>query len=131
MSEILALTLVKQLGIAVPSIIAGTQTLTAALKGVFKIDNSKVNKVISWIIAVLVGVGFVAFNGLAVVTTPIWVNYLFGAVAGFLAGGASNGFYDLNGIWDFFNAITNVFNPERKAKQLAEKQAKLVEKVVE
>lgn len=119
-SEILALTLVKQLSIAVPSIIAGTQTLTAALKGVFKIDNSKVNKAISWIVAVLVGVGFVAFNGLAVVTSPIWVNYVFGAIAGFLAGVAANGFYDLTPVWSFFNAITNVFNSERKAKQLAE-----------
>lgn len=124
-AEILALTLVKQLGIAVPSIIASTQTLTASLKGIFKIDNPKVNKAISWIIAVLVGVGFVAFNGLAVVTSPIWVNYVFGAVAGFLAGITANGFYDLNGVWNFFNAVTNVFNPERKAKQLAEKQAKL------
>lgn len=119
-SEILALTLAKQLSIAVPSIIAGTQTLTAALKGVFKIDNSKVNKAISWIVAVLVGVGFVAFNGLAVVTSPIWVNYVFGAVAGFIAGIAANGFYDLTPVWNFFNAITNVFNSERKAKQLAE-----------
>ena len=118
-SEILALTLAKQLSVAVPSIIAGTQTLTAALKGVFKIDNSKVNKAISWIVAVLVGVGFVAFNGLAVVTSPIWVNYVFGAIAGFLAGVASNGFYDLTPVWNFFNAITNVFNSERKAKQLA------------
>ena len=118
-SEILALTLLKQLSIAVPSIIAGTQTLTAALKGIFKIDNSKVNKAISWIVAVLVGVGFVAFNGLAVVTAPIWANYVFGAVAGFIAGIAANGFYDLTPVWNFFNAITNVFNSERKAKQLA------------
>ena len=118
-SEILALTLVKQLSIAVPSIIAGTQTLTAALKGIFKIDNSKVNKAISWIVAVLVGIGFVAFNGLAIVTAPIWVNYIFGAVAGFIAGIAANGFYDLTPVWNFFNAITNVFNSERKAKQLA------------
>ena len=27
--------------------------------------------------------------------------------------------------WNFFNAITNVFNTERKAKQLAEKQSNL------
>ena len=125
-SEILALTLVKQLSIAVPSIVVSTQTLTASLKGIFKIENSELNRAISWLMAVLVGIGFVAFNGLAIVTAPIWVNYVFGAIAGFLAGVASNGFYDLNGIWNFFNAITNVFNPERKAKQLAEKQAKLV-----
>lgn len=123
-AEILALTLVKQLAVAVPSIITGTQTLTAAIKGIFKIENSKVNQILSWVVAVLVGVGFVAFNGLAVVTSPIWINYVFGAVAGLLAGLSANKLYDMTPIWDFFNAITNVFNPERKAKQLAEKQAK-------
>lgn len=124
-SEILALTLIKQLCVAVPSMVVGTQTLTASIKGIFKIENSKLNKAISWFIAVLVGVGFVAFNGLAIVTSPIWINYVFGAVAGLLAGIEANGLYDLNGVWSLFNAITNIFNPERKAKQQAEKLAKL------
>lgn len=124
-SEILALTLVKQLCIAVPSMVVGTQTLTAAIKGIFKIENSKVNRILSWVLAALVGVGFVAFNGLAIVTSPIWVNYVFGVVAGLVAGIEANGLYDLNGIWSLFNAITNIFNPERKAKQQAEKLAKL------
>ena len=124
-SEILALTLIKQLCVAVPSMVVGTQTLTAAIKGIFKIENSKVNRILSWVIAALVGVGFVAFNGLAIVTSPVWINYAFGVVAGLLAGIEANGLYDLNSIWSFFNAITNMFNPERKAKQLAEKQAKL------
>ena len=121
-AEILALTLVKQLGIAVPSIIAGTQTVTAALKGIFKVENSNVNKIISWIVAVLVGLGFVAFNGLSIVTAPIWANYVFGAVAGLLAGFSSNTLYDMTPIWNLFNVITNIFNPERKAKQIEEKQ---------
>ena len=124
-SEILALTLIKQLCVAVPSMVVGTQTLTAAIKGIFKIENSKVNRILSWVIAALVGVGFVAFNGLAIVTSPVWINYAFGVVAGLLAGIEANGLYDLNSIWSFFNAITNMFNPERKAKQLAENQAKL------
>ena len=112
----------KQLSVAVPSIVVATQTLTASLKGIFKIENSKLNRAISWLMAVLVGIGFVAFNGLAIVTAPMWVNYIFGAVAGFIAGIAANGFYDLTPVWNFFNAITNVFNSERKAKQLAEKK---------
>lgn len=121
-AEILALTLMKQLTIAVPSIIAGTQTVTAALKGIFKVENSKVNKIISWVVAVLVGLGFVAFNGLSVVTSPIWVNYVFGAAAGLIAGFSSNTLYDMTPIWNLFNVITNLFNPERKAKQIEEKQ---------
>ena len=124
-SEILAITLIKQLCVAVPSMVVGTQTLTAAIKGIFKIENSKVNRILSWVIAVLVGVGFVAFNGLAIVSSPIWVNYVFGAVAGVISGIEANGLYDLDSVWAFFNAITNIFNPERKAKQLAENQAKL------
>ena len=124
-SGILALTLVKQLCVAVPSMVVGTQTLTAAIKGIFKIENSKINKAISWIMAVLVGVGFVFFNGLAIVSSPVWINYVFGAVAGVLAGIEANGLYEFDSIWNFLNAITNMFNPERKAKQLAEKQAKL------
>lgn len=124
-AEILALTLVKQLGVAVPSIVVGTQTLTASIKGIFKIENSTVNRILSWVIAILVGVGFVAFNGLAIVTSPVWVNYVFGTVAGALAGITANGFYDMTPIWSLFNAITNVFNPERKAKQIAAKQAQL------
>ena len=118
-SEILALTLVKQLSVAVPSIVVGAQTLTASLKGIFKIENSNINRAVSWLMAVLVGIGFVAFNGLAIVTAPMLVNYIFSAVASFIAGIAANGFYDLTPVWNFFNAITNVFNSERKAKQLA------------
>lgn len=124
-AEILALTLIKQLCVAVPSMVIGTQTLTATIKGLFKIENSVVNKIISWVMAILVGVGFVAFNGLAIVTSPVWVNYVFGIVAGLLAGIEANEIYHWNKVWDFFNAITNIFNPERKAKQEAEKLAKL------
>ena len=124
-SGILALTLVKQLCVAVPSMVVGTQTLTAAIKGIFKIENSKINKAISWVMAILVGLGFVAFNGLAIVSSPIWINYVFGAVAGALAGIQANGLYEFDSIWSFCNAITNMFNPERKAKQHAEKLAKL------
>jgi hypothetical protein len=124
-SGILALTLVKQLCVAVPSMVVGTQTLTAAIKGIFKIENSKINKAISWVMAILVGLGFVAFNGLAIVSNPIWINYVFGAVAGALAGIQANGLYEFDSIWSFCNAITNMFNPERKAKQQAEKLAKL------
>lgn len=116
-SEILALALVKQLAIAVPSIVLSTQTITASLKGLLKIENGVVNRIISWVVAVVVGLGFVAFNGLSIVTSPIWANYVFGAVAGLLAGVTANGFYDLEPVWKFFNSITNAFNPERKASQ--------------
>lgn len=110
MGEISVIELLKQLGIAVPSIIVGTQTITAALKGIFKISNHKVNHIISWVVAVLAGLGFVAFNGLTFVASPLWLNYVLGAVAGVLAGAASNGFYDWDAIWAVFQEITKLFN---------------------
>ena len=124
-SEILALTVIKQLGIAVPSIIVGTQTITSSIKGIFKIENKLANRILSWIIAILVGLGFVVFNGLAIVNTPVWVNYLFGGICGLFAGFSANGLYNTDPIWNLFNAITNIFNPERKARQLEEKSRKV------
>lgn len=112
-TEILATELVKQLMIAVPSIVLGTQTITASLKGICKIENPQVNRAVSWVVAILVGLGFVAFNGLSIVSSPVWVNYAFGAVAGFLAGVSANGFYDLGPIWSVFNTITSVFGSTR------------------
>lgn len=113
MTEITVITLLKQLGLAVPSIIVGTQTITAAIKGAFNITNHKVNHAVSWIVAVLAGVGFVAFNGLTFVASPVWANYVLGAVAGLLAGASANGFYNWDSIWTIFQAVTQLFSGGR------------------
>lgn len=104
--------LLKQLAVAVPIILVATQTITAALHGAFHIENDNVNHAISWVVAILCGLGFVAFNGLDFGLSTAW-NYVMGGVAGLITGGAANGFYDWPLVKKFFDAITNAFTPKR------------------
>ena len=118
--------LLSQLAIAVPAIILASNTLTAALQGIFDIKNTKVVHVMNWVIGVLAGLGFVAFNGLTFGLAP-WANYVLGGVAGLLAAAASNGVYDWEVMKKFFDGISDLFpSPVRKARA-AEYRAKLAE----
>ena len=100
--------LLNQLVIAVPAIILASNTLTAALQGVFNIKNGKVVHIMNWVIGILAGLAFVAFNGLSFGVAP-WLNYVLGGVAGLLGAAASNGLYDWETVKKLFNAITNLF----------------------
>lgn len=100
--------LLKQLAVAVPLILVATQTITAAIHGAFHIKNDNLNHAISWIVAVLGGIGFVAFNGLDFGLSTAW-NYVMGGLAGLITGGAANGFYDWPLVKRIFDAITNIF----------------------
>ena len=113
-------TLLSQLLVAVPSIIVGTQTLTSTINGVFKINNTPWRHAISWIIAVVVALGFVATGGLSFGLPQVWQEYLVGGAAGVLAGGAANGFYDWNVIGNIFRALENVIRGEKKAQMLTD-----------
>lgn len=113
-TEILLASVVKQLLVAVPAIILGTQTLTAAINGAFNIEKGSVKHAISWVIAVLAGLGFVAFNGLVFVAEPMWLNYVLGGVSGLFAGAAANGFYDWEPIHNIFKLISELFGGEKK-----------------
>ena len=106
--EITIIELIKQLTIAIPSIMVGTQAITAALHGAFKIENNNLNHAISWIVAVLAGLGFVAFNGLTFGLG--WLDYLVGGVAGLCVGAMSNGFFDWPAVKAIFDTITNLFS---------------------
>lgn len=101
-------TLVSQLLIAIPTIIVGTQTLTAMINGIFKINKSWARHLISWIIAVAIAVVFVATGGLSFGLPVVW-NYVVGVVGGVIAGGAANGFYDWTAISNIFIAFENIF----------------------
>lgn len=101
-------TLISQLLIAVPSIIVGTQALTSTINGIFKIDKDWVRHLISWLVALAIALGFVATGGLSFGLPYVWAEYVVGGVAGILAGGAANGFYDwdaIKSIWDAWEAI--------------------------
>ena len=111
--EVTVIDLIKQLGVAIPSIMVGTQILTAAIHGAFKIENDDVNHAISWIVATLAGLGFVGFNGLTFGIGPVW-DYVLGGACGLCVGGMSNGWYDWKGIKAIFDAITNLFGGKKK-----------------
>ena len=104
------LSLLTQMGIAVGSILVGTQVITAAIHGAFNIENDNVNHWISWIVATLAGLGFVQFNGLTFGLGG-W-DYLVGGICGLMAGAAANGFYDWPKVKKIFDAITDVLRPK-------------------
>ena len=111
-------TLVSQLLIAVPSIIVGTQALTSTVNGIFKVDQGWARHLISWIIAVLIGRGFIATGGLSFGLPYVWAEYVAGGVAGLLAGGAANGFYDWDAIKSIFDAWEAIIRGGAKTKKL-------------
>ena len=113
LAEITVITLIKQLAIAVPSVMLGTQAITAAIHGAFNIKNENAVHAISWIVAILTGLGFVAFNGLSFGLAPVW-NYILGGVTGGFAGAAANGVYDWPKVAKIFDAITNLFGKTEK-----------------
>ena len=105
----------KEMAYVIPSILVGTQAITAAIHGAFHIENKNWVHAISWIIATLAGIGFVAFNGLNF-GVATWLNYVLGAVCGLLVGGAANGVYDWPAVSKIFDAITNLFNRGKSKK---------------
>ena len=114
--DVLIVELIKQLLIAVPSIMLGTQTITAAIHGVFNITNANWVHAISWVVSVLAGLGFVAFGGLTFGLAPVW-NYVLGGVAGLLSGAAANGVYDWPVVANIFDAITKLFQKKEKVEK--------------
>lgn len=105
--EISVIDVIKQMAYVIPSIIAATCTLTAAIHGAFKIEKAWVNHLISWIIAVGSAEAFIACNGLTF-GLGAW-DYAIGAVCGIITGAASNGIYDWESIKAIFDAITKFF----------------------
>ena len=106
--QVTVIELLKQMAVAIPSILVGTQAITAVIHGAFKIEEKNWVHAISWIVAVLAGLGFVAFNGLDFGLPVVW-NYVTGGVCGLIVGGASNGCYDWPAVARIFDVITNLF----------------------
>ena len=106
--DVTVIDVLKQMAVAIPSIIVGTQTITAAVHGAFKIEDKNIVHAVSWLVATLAGLGFVAFNGLDFGLPMTW-NYVVGGVCGLFAGGCSNGWFDWPWIEKIFDAITALF----------------------
>lgn len=111
--EVSVIDLLKQMAVVVPSILVGTQAITAAIHGAFNIKNKNWVHAISWIVAILGGVAFVAFNGLDFGVAKVW-NYVLGGVCGVIVGGAANGVYDWPAVAKIFDAITSLFSWGKK-----------------
>ena len=107
--EVTVVEVLKQMAYVIPSILLGTQTITAAIHGAFNISNKNVVHAISWIVAILGGIAFVAFNGLDFGVATAW-NYVLGGVCGVIVGGAANGVYDWPAVERIFDAITKWFS---------------------
>lgn len=105
--------LLKQLCVAVPSVIASTLLLTEAIKQIFKIEKPWVNHLVSWIIAVATAELFVLCGKLNF-GLGAW-DYAIGAVVGLLAGGASNGLYDWSKVQELIELIISLFGKAFKA----------------
>ena len=117
--ETTVIEVIRQMGYVIPSIIAATCTLTAALKGIFSIEKPWVAHLVSWILAMLCSEGFVFFNGLTFGLGGY--DYLVGAACGLIVGASANGFYDWEKIKAFFDLITSLFgNTKAKKAKVAE-----------
>ena len=110
-----AIVIFQQVIIAVASVIVATNSLTAAVKGIFNIENSKAIQIVSWVIAVGTGLVFVLCGQLDFGLTPVW-NYVLGGVTGLVAGGAANKLYDWTKIRHICELIVELFGGNRKKK---------------
>lgn len=115
-------TLISQLLVAVPTIIVGTQALTSTINGLFKIDADWARHLISWLVSVCIALTFVATGGLTFGLPYVWAEYVAGGVAGILAGGAANGFYDWEAISSIFDAWEAIVRGGLKSKKKEEKE---------
>lgn len=113
--EVSVIDLLKQMAIAVPSIMVGTQAITAAIHGAFKITKSWLVHLISWVVSIGGAECFVALNGLTFGLGG-W-DYAIGAVCGVIVGACANGVYDWKGIKKIFDAITNLFGKKDKKEE--------------
>lgn len=111
MQQITVADLLKQMSIAIPSIITATMTLTSAIHGIFDIKKDWVNHLISWLLSVAIAEAFVACNGLTFGLGG-W-DYAIGAVCGIIVGACSNGIYDWQSIKSMFDIITNLFSTKQ------------------
>lgn len=123
MEHVTIIDLIKQMAYVIPAILLGTQTITAAIHGAFKIKDDNINHAISWVVAVLAGLGFVAFNGLTFGLGG-W-DYLFGGLCGLVVGGTANGWFDWPSIKAIFDAITNLFGGNTYIERMLKEEQQL------
>ena len=105
------LDLIKQMSVAVPSIIAGTMVLTGMIDGAFNIQNNNLKHLLSWVIAV-VGAVVTCYCGGMEFGLGGW-DYALSAAVGLVAGGASNGVYDWPAISNIIDKFYDLFGHKK------------------
>lgn len=119
------LTILGQLLIALPVLIASITSVTGIINGLFNIENAKTKQIISWIVAVICGVAAI-FTG-AYTFGLGWIDYVIGGAFGLVAGGIANKFYDIEIVHKIIDLIYFLFGhgdtvrAKRAAKLEAEK----------
>jgi flagellar biosynthesis protein FlhB len=103
--------LIKQMAYVIPSIMVGTQAITAAIHGAFNIQNNNVKHIISWVLAVVAAIVTCALGGLTFGLGG-W-DYALAAATGLLAGGASNGVYDWPTISNIIDKFYDLFHKKQ------------------
>lgn len=101
------ITLLGQMLVAVPTIIASSLLLTEAIKKIFTIEKPWVNHLVSWLVSVATALLFVLCGKLSFGLGG-W-DYLVGGIFGLLAGGASNGLYDWDAVRNLVQIIIDLF----------------------
>ena len=113
-------TLLHQLLIFIPTIIASTTLITGTIDAAFNVQEGNAKHIISWIVAVLCGVITVMTGGLAF-GFGAW-DYLIGAGFGLIAGGASNGLYDWPVVSEIIDNLYNLFHKDGSRAKKEEKK---------
>lgn len=105
--EVTVISVIKQLEVVIPTILAATLLLTSTIKGIFKINSDLANNIISWVLSIGTAELFVLCNGLDFGLGG-W-NYAVAAVGGLITGLAANKIYTWDSIKALLDAITNLF----------------------
>lgn len=121
--------LLKQLAVAVPSILAGVMLVTSAIDEGFNITNKNWRHAISWILAVVTAVIFTA-TGQLTFGLGGW-DYAISVVFGVIAGGAANGIYDWPAVTKIIDAFGKLFVPKSRKQSQEPEPAAEPEPVVE
>lgn len=113
-------TLLHQLLIFIPTIIASTTLITGTINAALDVQNKNLKHAISWIVAIFCGVITVLTGGMTF-GFGMW-DYLIGAGFGLVAGGAANGVYDWPAVSAIIDSIYSLFGISRKQKNAEKKE---------
>lgn len=100
--------LLNQFAWIIPTISSSNVILVELIKKLCKLESQAAIHWISYITAILIGLGFYFFNGLDFGLSATW-NIICSALTGLAAGAISNSVFDWKAIQDILSFILNLF----------------------